>query len=58
MEVWIRGVTLDYLPNIIFDKSIYVLQYPSGGKVGVSYGILNRIDKYNIEHYCNTESGS
>ena len=44
--------------NIIYDKSIYVLQYPSGGKVGVSYGILNKIDKYNIEYYCNTESGS
>jgi len=51
----------DYLNNdidVIYDKSIYILQYPLGGKVGVSYGIINRIDEYNIEHYCNTETGS
>ena len=44
--------------NIIYDKSIYVIQYPLGGKVGVSYGIINKIIEYNIEHYCNTEEGS
>ena len=51
----------DYLNNdidVIYDKSIYILQYPLGEKVGVSYGIINRIDEYNIEHYCNTETGS
>ena len=44
--------------NIIYDKSIYVIQYPLGGKVGVSYGIIKKINEYNIEHYCNTEEGS
>ena len=49
---------LDDDSNIIYDKSIYVIQYPLGGKVGVSYGIINKINEYNIEHYCNTEEGS
>ena len=31
--------------NIIYDNSVYVIQYPSGDKVGVSYGIINKIDK-------------
>ena len=45
--------------NIIFDKSIYIIQYPLGKKVGVSYGIINNIvGEYNIEYYCNTDSGS
>ena len=51
----------DYLNDdidVINENSIYILQYPLGEKVGVSYGIINRIDEYNIEHYCNTEIGS
>ena len=44
--------------NIIYEKSIYIIQYPLGEKVGVSYGIINNIDKYNIEHYCSTNEGS
>ena len=38
--------------------SIYNIQYPNGNKVLVSYGILNKIDNYNIYHFCNTEFGS
>ena len=45
-------------PNIIHEKSIYLIHYPSGGKGAVSFGIINRIDKYNIEHYCSTHQGS
>ena len=48
----------NYNSNIIYDKSVYVIQYPLGEKVGVSYGIIKRIDKYNIEYYCHTEKGS
>ena len=44
--------------NIIYDKSIYIIQYPLGKKVGVSYGIINKINEYNIEYFCNTDSGS
>ena len=44
--------------NIIYEKSIYIIQYPLGEKIGVSYGIINNIDKYNIEHYCSTYKGS
>ena len=49
-----------YLCNtdIIYDKSIYVIQYPLGGKASVSYGIINKFYDYHIEHYCNTETGS
>ena len=45
-------------PNIIYEKSIYLIHYPSGDKGAVSFGIINRIDKYNIEHYCSTHDGS
>ena len=45
-------------PNIIYEKSIYLIHYPSGDKEAVSLGIINRIDKYNIEHYCSTQRGS
>ena len=45
-------------PNIIHEKSIYLIHYPSGDKGAVSFGIINRIDKYNIEHYCSTQHGS
>ena len=47
----------------IYNKSIYILQYPRFNlgeqKAAVSYGILKNIqDKYIIEHYCYTEYGS
>ena len=40
------------------NHSIYIPQYLNGDKVVVSYGIINKIDGYNINHYCCTESGS
>ncbi len=40
------------------NKSIYIIQYGSEKKIGVSYGIINDIDNYNIEYYCNIEEGS
>ena len=40
------------------DKSIYILQYPNGKNACVSYGLLTKIDKYDIIHKCSTESGS
>ena len=49
--------------NNIYNKSIYILQYPrinlGEQKASVSYGILKNIqDEYNIIHYCYTEHGS
>ena len=38
-------------------KSIYVIQYPRE-EVHVSYGIINYINNCEINHFCNTESGS
>ena len=40
------------------NHSIYIPQYLNGDKAVVSYGIINKIDGYNINHYCCTESGS
>ena len=42
----------------IYDNSIYIIQYPSGEKAAVSYGIINHINEYNIEYFCNTDTGS
>ena len=44
--------------NIIYENSIYLIQYPSGKKAGVSYGVINNINDFNIEYSCNTKSGS
>ena len=38
-------------------KSIYIIQYPKD-EICVSYGIINFLDNFNINHFCNTESGS
>ena len=44
------------------DKPIYIIQYPKGTngeeEACVSYGILNRINIYNIIHVCSTENGT
>jgi len=40
------------------NKSIYIIQYPKSDKSSVSYGILNNIIDYDINHYCCTEFGS
>ena len=37
------------------DKSIYILHYPNGTNAAVSYGILNNIDKYYINHKCSID---
>ena len=40
------------------DSSIYVIQYPNGKKATVSYGLLRKINDYDMKHQCSTESGS
>jgi V8-like Glu-specific endopeptidase len=44
--------------NIIYEKSIYIIQYPLGEKVGVSYGIIRKIHNYKLEYFCSTDRGS
>jgi len=48
--------------NIIYiNNSIYILQYPGGKRLGVSYGILKGIyedKKYNFQYVYSTEGGS
>ena len=45
--------------NIFYEKkSIYILHYPNGEDACVSYGILNKINKYDIIHVCSTDCGS
>lgn len=36
---------------------MYIIQYPEGN-AAVSYGLLNKIDKYEIQHLCSTKNGS
>ena len=40
------------------NHSIYIPQYLKGDKAEVSYGIINNIVGYNINHFCCTEFGS
>ena len=38
-------------------NSLYIIHYPKGENIVVSYGILLRIDNEIIHHKCNTETG-
>ena len=45
--------------NILYEgQSIYIIQYPKGIEACVSYGILNKINNYDIIHLCSTDNGS
>ena len=45
--------------NVFYNnQSIYVIQYPFNDKISVSYGVINNINEYTINHYCSTKSGS
>ena len=39
-------------------ESIYILHYPKGKDIVVSYGLLNSIENEDIYHLCSTERGS
>ena len=44
--------------NLLYEKqSIYIIQYPKG-EAGVSYGMIQYIDNYDITHLCCTDNGS
>ena len=45
--------------NAIYkNKSIYIVHYPKGENVAVSFGLLSEIQKDDILHSCNTSGGS
>ena len=48
----------EQLQNIYANKSVYVLNYPEGKNVVVSYGEPPKINKYQIMHKCITKNGS
>jgi V8-like Glu-specific endopeptidase len=48
----------EYYDILYREKPIYVLHYPEGKEIIVSYGVLNRIVKEEINHFCSTENGS
>ena len=39
-------------------ESIYILHYPNGKKVAVSYGIFQNVEENDFLHLCSTEPGS
>ena len=47
-----------YIETTYKNKSIYILHYPLGGDIVVSYGILDKINNEQINHFCNTLNGS
>ena len=40
------------------NESLYVLNYPKGKDVVVSYGLLNKMENEKLYHLCSTEGGS
>jgi hypothetical protein len=46
------------IKSIFENESIYILQYLNGAKAIVSYGNLNQLNGYNINHSCFINSGS
>ena len=46
------------IKSLFENESIYILQYLNVGKASVSYGTLNQLNGYNINHGCYNESCS
>ena len=49
---------INLLESVFINKSAYILHYPKGKNVQVSYGLLKDIIDDNFNHTCNTEDGS
>ena len=48
----------EYIETTYKNKSIYILHYPLGKDIVVSYGNLDKINNEQINHFCNTLNGS
>ena len=53
-----KNENLNFYTNIYSNKSIYILNYPEGKNVLVSYGQLLKLINSEIIHICNTKYGS
>ena len=54
-----QNIFLDNSEELYKNESIYILHYPSGDKVKVSFGFgIEKISDFEMKHLCNTESGS
>ena len=49
---------LKRVENTYKNESIYILNYPGGKNVVVSYGTIKNVVENNIEHLCCTDRGS
>ena len=47
-----------FVETALINKSIYMIHYPKGKDVKISYGLLSNISGNNISHLCCTEEGS
>ena len=47
-----------FVETALINKSIYIIHYPKGKNVKVSYGLLSNIIDNDINHLCCTEEGS
>ena len=48
----------NFIENTFMRKSIFVLHYPKGKNINVSYGLLPNIKNKFINHLCTTDNGS
>ena len=48
----------EFIEEIYYKKSIYILHYPRGEKIFVSYGLIKNFSDKKINYCCDTEEGS
>ena len=48
----------NYISNIYTNESLYILGYINAEEIFASYGLLNKIDKTDLQHKCYTGKGS
>ena len=48
----------NYISNLYSNESIYILSYINTEEIFASYGLLNKIDKTDLQHKCYTGQGS
>ena len=49
---------LENLTDVLIKKSIYILHYPRGEDIFISYGLSNNLFENKLNHICCTEHGS
>lgn len=49
---------INSIEEIYKNNSIYIIQYPGGKKAHVSYGLIKKINKFELKHLCSTKNGS